>query len=176
MLNINFVRDSDREDLKEKMDKGLSEYKDIWKKDGARIVKELESVSGLEFNENEINATVYESMLRSRSFPLSLKASIPLNIKPGLLVHELCHRLLSGNHVRVKAKEYKDLSLEIHKVLNLILYDTMVNLFDKNRADELVEWESGSRSGLYKKAWDWALSFNKKERAKRFKVFVNNLG
>ena len=172
MFNINFIKDSDREDVKEIIDKGLNEYKDIWSKDGERIVKVIEKVSGLGFKENEINAIVYESSLPSRSFPLSLKASIPLNIKPGLLVHELCHRLLSGNRVRIKAKEYKDLSLEIHKVLNLILYDSMINLYGADKTKKLIKWESSSRSEIYKQAWNWLLGFDKKTRAEKFKNFM----
>lgn len=172
MFNISFIVDSDRGDIKEKISRGLNEYKDIWSKDGERIVEEIEKVSGLEFKENEVNAIVYESSLPSRSFPLSLKASIPLDIKPGLLVHELCHRLLSGNRVRIKAKEYKDLSLEIHKVLNLILYDVMINLYGKDKTKKLVKWESSSRTGIYKKAWNWVLAYDKKTRAKKFENFM----
>ncbi len=176
MLNISFILDSNREDIKGEIKKGLSEYEDIWRRDGKRIVREIEKVSGLEFKENKINAIVYESSLPSRSIPLSLKASIPLDIKPGLLVHELCHRLLSGNRVRVKAKEYKDLPLEIHKVLNLILYDAVLNLYGKDVTNKLIKWESSSRTGIYKKAWNWVLAYDKETRAKKFKKFIERQG
>ena len=172
MLKINFIKDSDREDRLRVINKGLNEYKEIWIRDGQRIVEELEKVSGLKFKENEINAIVFESSLRSRSFPLSLSASIPTNIKSGLLVHELCHRLLSGNRVRIKVKEYKDLSLEIHKVLNLILYDAMLNLYGKDKTKELIKWESSSRTGIYKEAWDWVLAYDKKARTDKFQNFI----
>ncbi len=177
MLKINFLPDSDRKDLVQLIDKGISEYKEIWENDSKKIIDATENVSGLSFVESEINAIIYVSRsLSSRSFPLSLRADLPLDIKKGLIVHELCHRLLSGNHVRVKTKERKDLSLEIHKVLNLILYDIWVEVYNEKLADKMVEWESSSRKGLYKEAWDWALAIDKKERKKKFRQIIRKQG
>jgi len=173
MLIINFIKDSDRKDLLGKIEQGLQEYQDIWDKDGNRIIEAIESISGLKFKENEINAIVYVSSLNSRSFPLSLIADIPLTIKPGLLVHELCHRILSGNRLIIRAKKYKDLSLEIHKVLNLIFYDILIDLYGEKKTKKTIKWESSSRSAVYKDAWNWVLSFNKETRSKKFKNFMD---
>jgi hypothetical protein len=176
MLIINFIPDSDREDLSEKIKSGLDDYKKIWKNDSTRVVKAVEKTTGLKFIEKEINAIVFSSTLNSRSFPLSLNADLELDIKKGLLVHELCHRLLSGNHIRVRFDNYKDISLEIHKVLNLILYDIWVEVYGTKLANKMVEWESRSRRGIYKKAWDWALGFDKKERKSKFNIFRKRKG
>lgn len=171
MLLINFLPDSDRADKIDKINKCVAEYKNIWEEDGRKIVEILEKYSGLKFIENKINAIVFISgILPSRSFPLSLQAHASMNLKKGTLVHELCHRLLSGNGVRIKAKKYKDLSLEIHKVLNLMLYDCLIDLYGTDVAEETVAWESKSRT--YKKAWEWALSKNKKERNSLFKTMI----
>lgn len=166
--------DSDREDLSEKIKRGLDDYKKIWNNDNLRIIKAVKKITGLNFIEQEINAIVFSSTLNSRSFPLSLNADLELDIKKGLLVHELCHRLLSGNHIRIKFDNYKDISLEIHKVLNLILYDIWVEVYGAGLANKMVEWESKSRRSIYKKAWKWALGFDKKERKNEFNIFRKN--
>jgi hypothetical protein len=101
-----------------------------------------------------------------------LRADLSLDVKQGLIVHELCHRLLSGNRIRIKTRKYENLSLEIHKVLNLILYDTWVEIYGKKFADQMVRRESSSRRELYNKAWEWALSFDKETRKKKFRRIV----
>ena len=142
MLNINFLPDSDREDLSVQINKGVEEYAKIWERDGGQIIKAFENISGLKFQEKEINAIVYVSILNARSFPLSLKADLKTDIKKGLLIHELCHRLLSGNHIRIKNINYRDFSLEVHKLLDLILYDILAEVYGKELADKMVRWES----------------------------------
>ncbi len=167
MLKINFYPDSDREDRLIGVKKGMKEYKDIWEKDGEKIVETIESVSNLSFVESEINAIVYISSLNPRSIPLSLRANALIVRKKGTLVHELCHRLISGNGFRIKVKDRKEFSLEVHKLLNLILYDIWIDVYGEQLAKSNLDYESGIPS--YKEAWEWALSFSKKERAEKFK-------
>lgn len=166
MLKINFYPDSDREDRLNSVKKGTKEYKNIWQKDGENIIKTIENVSKLSFVESEINSIVYVSSLNPRSVPLSLRANVSLERKKGTLVHELCHRLISGNLIRIDVKDRKDFSLEVHKLLNLILYDVWVDIYGEQLAKSNLDYESGIPS--YKEAWEWALSFSKEERAKRF--------
>lgn len=166
MIKINFIRDSDRKDRLEKINNAINEYKEIWNKEGEKIVNSMEKISKLKFKENNINAIVFISSLSSRSFPLSLSANYPKERMPELIIHELCHRLLSGNKIRIDFNKGDDITLEIHKVLNLILYDIWEDLYGKEYADKSVEAES------HKKAWKWALSFTKEERAQKFKELI----
>ncbi len=174
MLEIKFLPDSDRKDRTEAITEGIKEYSEIWDKYGESIVDSIEKITNLKFVETKINAIVYVSTLSSRSFPLSLKAYYDKDIKKGLLVHELCHRLLSGNKVRVNYKDRGDASLEIHKVLDLVLYDIWKDLFKEGFANKMAERESKGYSNEYKKAWVWALSFDEKERQKRFQAIIKN--
>lgn len=169
MLKINFYPDSDREDRLKTTEKGVKEYKKIWKQEGEKIVKTIEKVSGLKFKEKTINSVVYVGSLPSRSIPLSLKADYSLERKKGILIHELCHRLMSGNKIWFDIKK-RNFSLEVHKAIYLILYDIWLNLYGKNFAKANLDYES--KSALYKKAWEWALSFNKEERSKRFRKII----
>jgi len=168
MIKIVFHPDSDQEDYSEI----VGEYERIWKDDGKRIINTIEKYGGLKFKENTINAVVYFGSLPSRSRPLSLRANVPPEIRLGILVHELCHRILAGN-------DYENTSFEVHKVLNLILYDIWTELYGKKFANKVKEWESKSRSGVYTEAWEWALSFDKITRASKFKKIAKikcNLG
>jgi len=169
MLNIKFYIDHDDKDLKE----AANEYQRIWDEEGRRIVRAIEKISGLKIKEKVINAIVFEGISYSR--PLSLRASYPTDIKKGTLVHELCHRLMSGNFPQRKViiKDYEAWSLKNHKNINLVLYDIWVDLYGKEVADRNVEVESG-RKPLYKKAWDWALVLSKEEREKKFSEVKTN--
>lgn len=167
MIKIVFHPDSDQEDYSEI----VGEYEQIWKDDGKRIINTIEKYGGLRFKENTINAVVYFGSLPSRSRPLSLRANVPTEIRLGILVHELCHRILAGNKVKIE--------FEVHKVLNLILYDIWTELYGKKFANKVKEWESNLSQGVYKKAWEWALSFDKITRASKFKKLAKikcNLG
>ncbi len=56
---------------------------------------------------------------------------------------------------------------EVHKIIFLILYDILVDLYGKKIADANVQEES-TYSKEYKLAWEWALSMPKKERKQKY--------
>lgn len=175
MIKIVFHPDSDQENYSEI----ISEYEQIWKDDGRKIINTIEKYNGLNFKEKTINAVVYFGSLPSRSRPLSLRANVPVEIRLGILVHELCHRILAGNKVKIQSNDDENGSFEVHKILNLILYDIWTELYGKKFANKVKAWESNSRSGVYKKAWEWALSFDKTTRASKFKKLAktkSNIG
>src|SRR5687768_8545378 len=122
-MNITFYPDSDDQ----KLITATEEYKKIWVQDGKRIIVVIEKVSGLKFKESFINAIVYEGI--SNSHPLALRSSYDVAIKKGTLIHELLHRLLVGNKVHIDSNSSNNVSLEVHKVLDLILYDIWIELF-----------------------------------------------
>lgn len=159
---MKFHPDSDRLELV----KAAKKYQKIWDNESRKIVGVMEKISSLKFKEKFINALIYEGI--SFSHPLRLRASYSTEIKKATLIHELCHRLLVGNKIETpKISKDEDESLEIHKVIYLILYDIWVDLYGERFAKRNVKVEFG-RDPKYRKAWDWALSFNKKTRVRKF--------
>jgi len=165
---INFYPEQDNS----KFEKAAKEYKRIWEKEGDAIAEAIEKVSGLKFREKIINAIIYMDV--SYSIPLKLQADIPIEHKKGVLVHELCHRIVVGNNIAVKTEETRDArNRDIHKHIDLILYDVWVELYGENFAKNEIDFEinlwSGKGISPYKIAWDWALSMMKEERQKLWK-------
>ena len=155
MIKITFREDSDLVDVV----LATQEYQKIWDEEGEKIVSVWEQKTGLQFRETFINAIIFEGV--SHSVPLSLRASYSFDIKKATLVHEMGHRVL---YKKVKLPEFS--SIEIHKCLNLCLYDVLIELYGKEFADIIVLDES--KRPMYKEAWDWARAFNEEERRKKF--------
>ncbi|MFH1175648.1 MAG: hypothetical protein V1698_02915 [bacterium] len=162
MISIKFNPDSEKQEIV----KSVKEYQEIWDKEGDKIVQAIEKVSGFSFAEAEIEAVVYEGA--GHSNPFQLNATYSKEVKKGKLMHELCHRLVSDNNIIVKINNSKDKTLEIHKLLYLILYDVWSEAGDEEFARAMVEIES-RRSSVYENAWVWALNLSKEERAKKFR-------
>jgi hypothetical protein len=55
MLKINFLPDSDLDDVTE----AVTDYEHIWSLDGGKIIQVWESMSGYKFKETFINAVIY---------------------------------------------------------------------------------------------------------------------
>ncbi len=167
MLKITFFPDSDKQEFVD----ATKHYQQIWDKEGKKIVRVIEKVSNLKFTEKIINAVVLEGGA-SLSHPLGLRASYPLEVKKATLIHELCHRLMTGNNIKFRFESFVNRPVEIHKILNLILYDIWVKLYGKDFADRNVEVER-QRAQIFKGAWDLALGFEKHERKRRFKEIID---
>lgn len=164
-LYINFLPESNLQDYS----KEIKEYEKLWDTDGEKIVKTIEKISNLKFQETEINAMVYYGNLPPQSKPLCLIVRETQDKFLRTLVHELGHRIISGN---VRNNNIKQPKVDVHKTLDLILYDIWIELYGKKFADNAVEREKKIPSPGYKEAWEWALSFTKEERAKKFKELV----
>ncbi len=168
MIQLNFLPESNLRDYSQIIDC----YIKMWEEEGERITKSIEYISSLKFQETEINAIVYIGSLPSRSRPLCLLYKELKDRRLSILIHELTHRIISGNARKHKIKQrIKSSDFEVHKTLDLILYDIWVELYGKEFANSAVEWEKNIPREEYKKAWDWALSLNKTERAERFAHF-----
>ena len=138
------------------------EYQALWEVEGDRIIEVMESVSGLEFPEREIQAIVFEGV-SSGWVPMRLRASHPAATKKAVLIHELGHRHLA----RARREFAWPTAVGPHRNLFLFLYDVWEQLYGKDFVDEQVEVEY--RYGLrYREAWEWALAHSKKERAQKF--------
>ncbi|HZQ29672.1 MAG TPA: hypothetical protein VFA93_01170 [Patescibacteria group bacterium] len=168
-MKINFYPEHDDLALEE----ATKKYAKIWKEEEERIIKVLEKLSGLKFKEKFINAIIYDEP--SWSHPLKLDCRISDKLKRGVLVHELIHRLFKGNS-KEKLKipfSKNNYILDVHKLLDLILFDAWVELYDEDFAKDQITYEINlwNREGIspYKVAWDWVLKMTKEQRAEEFK-------
>lgn len=156
-------------------EKAAREYAKIWEKEGDKILVAIEKISKLKFKERVINALTYGEI--SYSVPLQLESDISTKHKRGTLIHELCHRLVVGNDIRLDiGYEDKNWNLEVHKHVDLIMYDIFIELYREDFANKEIEYEislwPGKDISPYKLAWDWALSMTKEERQKEFKKYL----
>jgi hypothetical protein len=162
---INFYPEQDDP----KFEKATEEYQKIWNEERERITKVIEKTSGLQFKEKVINAIIYDEI--SYSIPLKLQVNLSTQHKKGTLTHELCHRLVVGNNIKIKSgKTYNSWTMAIHKHIDLILYDIWVKLYGENFAKKEIAYEislwTGKGISPYKIAWDWALKMTKEQRQK----------
>ncbi len=171
----------------------VEEYKAIWHKHGSAIIQAWEQQTELKFDTTPLKAYVRETFSRvfhpNSNRPsdwrgLRLRASYTPENKMGTLTHELGHILLYDNltypkgFTAQKAKTPETIeidemayALENHKLLDLVLFDVWTTVFGEEFARKQVEVESG-RQWFYKKAWEWALSFDKATRLQKFKEFT----
>jgi hypothetical protein len=140
------------------------DYTQLWSAEGERIVRAMESVSGLTFRDTAVTVIVYEgiSMSGFRDTPMRMRASYSPDTKKATLVHELGHRLQSGLFRRDE---------EEHGPLFLWLYDVWVQLYGREFADAQVEIEK-QRRGPYPDAWNTALALAPAGRAATWHAIV----
>ena len=157
-LHLTFVPESDS------FTAAAREYTQLWAAEGDRIVRAMESVSGLAFRDTAVTVIVYEgiSMSGFRDRPMRMRASYPPDTKKATLVHELGHRLQSGLFRRDE---------EEHGPLFLWLYDTWVQLYGREFADAQVRVEK-RRGGPYPAAWDAALALAPAARTVTWRTIV----
>jgi hypothetical protein len=150
-----------------KFEAAADEYRDIWAKEGSRIIDAMERISALKFREKTIKAYTYEgpSFSGRGKAPMRLRSSYAAATKQATIVHELGHRLM-GDLVPAH--------IDHHSIIFLFVYDVWVDLWGQSFADEQVTFER-ARSGSianYDKLWTEAQAMTPAERAGRFKQFV----
>lgn len=163
-MQINVYPESDKPELV----KAASEYTEIWKKDGKIIIQAIEETSNLKFKTKIINAVTFDGT--SFSLPLRLRYSYDIVHKEATLIHELCYRLMTDNYFYIF--DHTNLSEDIHKIIDLILYDIWVKILGEKIAKESIEKEIGYGDPVYKNAWEWALGFTKDARKEKFAEMV----
>jgi len=146
------------------------EYREIWVKEGSRIVAAMERVTGLRFEPGPIDVIIYEGTSYSGERggrPMLLRASYPTETKRGTLVHELAHRLAAevpfkGDH---------------HELIFLFVYDVWVDLWGQPFAEDQVRIES-LRKGIvdYESVWKKTLAQPAAERARRLREILTRGG
>jgi hypothetical protein len=144
------------------------EYRRIWTDEGEHIIQTMEQVSRLTFPERSLKAEIYEgpSFSGRGGAPMKLRASYATDVKKGILVHELGHRMNAQLTKRPK-------DLDEHLLLFLYLYDLYESLYGKEFADNQVAFGK-TLKGLYDydAAWNWALAMSREERSSRFGAVV----
>jgi hypothetical protein len=142
------------------------EYRGIWEAEGRRIVAALERETGLIFPEPPVAVTVREGVsgVTRDGRRMFLRASYSADEKKGALVHELGHLLVMPQAaLRREVGE--------HRLLNLFLYDVWTNLYGRDFADRMVEFER-RKHRRYRAAWAWALAMTREERRARFQSLL----
>lgn len=144
------------------------EYREIWRQEGERIIRTMESVSGLRFNspahaDTAITVILVDAAASSgyRDRPMRMRFNYPSATKRATLVHELGHRLQS--HLFRREDEHFELFLWI--------YDVWTDLYGKQFADEQVAIEK-RRGSPYPAAWDKALALTRAEREAQWRAIV----
>lgn len=163
-MKLNFYPEYDNETFI----KSAKAYEQLWSAEGEKIVAAIEKITGLKFVENEINCIVFEGP--SYSNPLRLRASYDEFNKKAALVHELCHRIIVGNKAILPNPDEPKV-VSAHRVVDLILYETLEELYGKEFANKNVQIESG-RSPEYAQAWQWALDMTPEDRRQKFKKLI----
>ena len=158
-IRLVFVPDSDQ------FADAAREYREIWDREGAKIIAAVEQATGLKFEDREVRALVLEvasdSGYKDES-PMHLRASYPPETKKATLIHELGHRL---------EVDYSHRGEDDHKVLFLWLYDLWVKLYGQQFADAQVAVEK-QRGRMYPGDWEEALAMSREQRLAKWNAFV----
>lgn len=137
------------------------QYRQIWAEDGERMIDAMEAETGLTFPERPVAVTVREavSWVTPDGRRMQLRASYSAEEKRGALVHELGHLLVIPlATLRSEVGE--------HRLLNLFLYDVWTDLYGRDFADRMVQFER-RKGRRYVAAWEWALAMSRDERRAR---------
>lgn len=88
----------------------------------------------------------------------------------GHLIHELAHRLLISNGIVTKIEGHGYLrNLIGHRRIYLFLYDVLIDVMGKARAEHEVQFEKDHLRKAFVDAWEWALSKSYKQRQQSLK-------
>ena len=75
-------------------------------------------------------------------------------------------------------RSHNNWAMAVHKHIDLVLYDILVELYGKDLAKKEIDFEislwAGKDISPYKNAWDWAMAMTKEERQVLWKNTVKN--
>lgn len=146
-------------------------YHNIWKQDGERIQRAFEKYTGLTFQQKEIKVKVHSDISMSGTLkkPMRLNSrNYTLNTKRFALVHELGHRLLSGNQLGSLEQDDDQRIEEEHKRLYLFEGDVLKGLYGLKA---FTEWRK-LRQERDAEAFAWADGFSKHERQQKLNHLI----
>jgi len=133
-------------DEKSELVKALNEYENLWNKDGEKIMEAFEEVGGGKFLVKNIQVVVYEGISKSgyRDKPMMLRASYSIEQKRSMFIHELGHRFIESKTIPK--------GVDVHEILNPIIYKVWVKAYGEEFAKKAVEFEC-SLNPRYASAW-----------------------
>jgi len=143
------------------------EYRQIWEREGERIVAALEAETGLAFPATPIDVIVHQgpAMTSYDGRTIRMRAGYSPDYKLATLVHELGHRLTLGLP--------RTAELDDHRILYLFLYDVWTDLYGEDFADRMVSIERRiPRIYDYDAAWTWALAMTREQRRAKLRTLT----
>ena len=163
-----------------KIEEYIKKVKKIWGKYEKDILKELQKISGLKWEEKKIICYII-----SKTIPFSDPLTIPIyknkNYFIDVLTHELIHRLFTQNTNReitnrswkmIQRKLKKEnINVRVHVILNAIHKHILLKFFNKKRLNKNIK--SLNHLKDYKKSWEIV----ERQRCENIiKSFKKNLG
>ena len=137
-------------------------YRAIWDEFGERIVAAFETVTCLPFPEPRVPAIVADDVSHSGGprHPMQLRATYGRAVKQATLVHELGHRHLWQLAERLDG-------IDGHMTLYLVLDRVWAQVWGEDFAAQRILSESDWQASYdYAKAWQWARTLERDERAR----------
>jgi len=161
---------------KDRLDIGLTlptaAYEKIWRDDSERIQRVFEEYTGLRFQQDEIRVGVHDGVSTSGtlSAPMRLNSrNATVNLRRFALVHELGHRLLSGNGLGSQEDDEDKFVEEEHKRLYLFEGDVVQALYGQ---DVYREW-SRLRKERDQSTYEWLSGLSPRERQRLLKRMID---
>ena len=148
------------------------EYKIIWLLEGEKIQKAFEKVVGLGFNEDIVKLLINEGFNGSNNAGDCTSSVMNFRYnnrcKIGTFLHELSHRIVLEYNMFEISQKLFDFK-EIHELIDLFLYDVIVELYGEESAKLRVEYESDFAELEYRTAWQKTLKLNYNQRQNMLK-------
>lgn len=110
----------------------ISMYREVWNKEGEKILTAICNVTGLEFKRNQIDVHVVKGNIREHASCIILKCRYTREEFLCVLIHELIHCLINDNYKIVNSKHYYEDENQttkshvlIHAILKHIYFDIL---------------------------------------------------
>lgn len=158
-------------------------YQRIWKQHGTRLVKTMQQVTGLMFQQTQITARIYpDGVYRAGNAHEAMRLVADQGVdadKLITLVHELGHRLLNANnlspvHLGLIPDTSSDDEIQetSHRHLYLFEYDVVRLGFGQDMAEICSKFEAHEGNPPYAAAWTWAMGMSYAERQRAMKILA----
>ena len=137
----------------------IKKIEQIWEKSEEKILKEMEKITSLKWQEKEIICYVIGAG-SPFSDPLTVRIHESKNRFIDILIHELIHQILSQNSVKnrkwwkyVNARYTEEtLSSKVHILVHTIYEIIYLKLFDKRRLSEDIKESQRPKAIDYRRA------------------------
>lgn len=171
-MKLNIFTDDDKYNMH------LQEYIVIWEKEGHRIIESFEKIIGLQFKEKEIDLLINSGFNDSNSSGDKIGDKMHFRhnnrCKIGTFLHELSHRFITEYDLENVSKRVMEFD-DIHEIIDLFLYDVIVDLYGRDAADMRVEYESSFEEPEYCNSWKKTLKLSFEERQDLLKKIIKEV-